>query len=220
MSSFRTAPREGHLERLKWIFGYLTKIKHASVRFRTSLPDHSQHNITFYDWEKTFYNNSIELLSTDSPAPLGPPVQVTTYVDANLCHDMLSGKSVTGILHFLNKTPFHYFTKKQPIVETATYGSEYMAARLAVEQIMEIRTMLRYLGVNIKEASIMFGDNQSVVDSSSQPQSRLHKRHVLLSFHRVREAIAAKILHFIHIPRSINPADILSKRWSYSKIWN
>ena len=106
------------------------------------------------------------------------------------------------------------------MLETATYGSEYMAARLAFKQIMEIRTMLRYLGVNIKGPSIMFGDDQSVVDSSSQPQSRLHERHVLLSFHMVREAIAAKILHFIHIPGSINPADILCKYWSYSKIWN
>ena len=220
MSSFRVAPRKGHLERVKRMFGYLVKMKHASVRFRTTLPDHSQYNAISYDWEKTFYSNATELIPDDCPTPLGPPVQLTSYVDANLCHDMLSGKSVTGVLHFLNKTPIHYFSKKQPIVETATYGSEYMAARLAVEQIMEFRTTLRYLGVNLIGPTILFGDNKSVVDSSSIPQSRLHKRHVLLSFHRVREAIAAKIIDFVHIPGAINPADILSKHWSYSKIWD
>ena len=219
MSSFRAAPRKGHMIRVQRIFGYLTKMKHASIRFRTSLPDQSQYDVTTYDWEKSFYQNAKELTPSDAPEPLGPPVHTTTYVDANLCHDMLSGKSVTGVLHFLNKTPIHYFSKKQPVVETATYGSEYMAARLAVEQIMEIRTSLRYLGVNIQGPTMMFGDNRSVVDSSSVPQSRLHKRHVLLSFHRVREAIAAKVINFLYIPGSINPADILSKHWGYNKVW-
>lgn len=100
---------------------------------------------------------------------MGPPVTVTTYVDANLCHDMLSGKSVTGIVHFLNKTVIYFYSKKQPVVETATYGSEYMAARIATEEIMELRNSLRYLGVNISGPAYMFGDNRTVVDSSSIP---------------------------------------------------
>ena len=115
----------------------------------------------------------------------------------------------------------YFFNRYIKVVcEAATYGSEYMAARLAVEQIMEIRTSLRYLGVNIQGPMMMLKDNRSVVDSSSIPQSRLHKRHVFLSFHRVREAIAAKVVNFLYIPGSINPADILSKHWGYSKVWN
>ena len=219
MSSFRAAPRIGHLHRLKRIFGYILKMKHATIRFRTSLPDHSQHCTTTYEWEKTFYRNAKELVASNIPKALGPKVVITTYVDANLCHDMLSGKSVTGIIHFLNKTPIHFYSKKQPVVETATYGSEYMAARIAVEEIIDLRTSLRYLGVDIEGSSYLFGDNRTVVNSSSIPQSRLHKRHVLLSFHRVREAIASKTIHFIHIPGNINPADILSKHWSYQKVW-
>ena len=39
MSSFRAAPREGHLDRVKRIFGYLAKFKHATVRVRVSEPD-------------------------------------------------------------------------------------------------------------------------------------------------------------------------------------
>jgi len=40
-----------------------------------------------------------------------------------------------------------------------------------------------------------------------------------LSFHRVREAIASKIIGFYHIPGASNPADILSKHWSYQQVW-
>ena len=46
----------------------------------------------------------------------------------------------------------------------------------------------------------LFGDNKSVVDSSMKIASKIHKRHVLLSYHQVREAIAAGVLYFIHIP--------------------
>jgi hypothetical protein len=134
-------------------------------------------------------------------------------------HDMLSGKAVTGCVHFLNQTPIDAYSKKQATVETATYGSEFVAARTCTEQIIEIRTLLRYLGVPIRDQSYMFGDNQAVVKSSTLPEAKLHKRHTLLSFHRVREAIAAGFIHFIHIDGRINPADILSKHWGHSQVW-
>ena len=84
---------------------------------------------------------------------------------------------------------------------------------------MDIRTTLRYLGVPIHECSYMFGDNESVVNSSSVPDARLHKRHTALSFHRVREAIAAGLIAFMHIDGAKNPADILSKHWGYTQVW-
>ena len=65
----------------------------------------------------------------------------------------------------------------------------------------------------------MFGDNESVVNSSTMPAGKLHKRHIALSWHQVRESIAAKTLRFVHIPGAINPADMLSKHWGYSQTW-
>jgi len=65
----------------------------------------------------------------------------------------------------------------------------------------------------------MFGDNESVVNSSSIPHAKLHKRHTALSFHRVREAVASKFVGFYFLPGADNPADILSKHWSYASNW-
>ena len=95
-----------------------------------------------------------------------------------------------------------------------------MAARTAVERIIDLRLTLRYLGVPLRESDYMFGDNESVVGSSTLPHAKLHKRHTALSFHRVREAIASKMVQFHHIPGAINPADILSKHWDYSQVWD
>jgi hypothetical protein len=105
------------------------------------------------------------------------------------------------------------------MVETATYGSEMVAARTATAQIMEHRTTLRYLGVNLIGRAYMFGDNESVVNGSTLPHAKLNKRHNFLSFHRVREAMAAGYLSFFHIRGEISPADILSKHWAYQAVW-
>ncbi len=131
---------------------------------------------------------------------------------------MLTGKSVSGVLRLFNKTPVDWYAKKQGTSETATNGSEYVAARTATKQIIDNRLSLRYLGVPVRE-SFMFGDNESVVNSSNIPAGKLHKRHIALSWHRVRESIAAKILYFIHIPGAINPSDMLSKQWGYQQTW-
>ena len=68
----------------------------------------------------------------DHPKPLGKPVRTKTFKDANLMHDLITGRSASGIFHMVNQTPVVWFSKRQNTVETATYGSEFVAARLAV----------------------------------------------------------------------------------------
>ena len=218
MSGFRMAPRIGHLNRLKRIYGYLSKMRYASIRIRTEEPDYSDIPELTFDWSYSVYGNVKELLPTDAPEPLGNYVTLSHYVDANLMHDVTTGRSVTGILHLVNKTPIEWYSKKQATVETATYGSEFVAARVCVEQIIDLRNTLRYLGVPIRDRSYMFGDNKSVVDSSMLINAKLHKRHTMLSFHRVREAIASGMIVFHFMPGDDNPADILSKHWGYTQI--
>jgi hypothetical protein len=126
-------------------------------------------------------------------------------------HDISMGRSVTGILDLVNKAPIEWYSKKQATIETATYGSESGAARICVEQIIDLRNTIRFLGVPVREKSYMFGDNKYVVDSSMQLNTKLHKCHTMLSFQCVREAIAGGILDFYFIPGDDNPAYILSK---------
>ena len=41
LSSFHMAPRLGHLDHIKRIYGYVSKMQHGTIRFRTALPDFS-----------------------------------------------------------------------------------------------------------------------------------------------------------------------------------
>jgi hypothetical protein len=71
-------------------------------------------------------------------------------------------------------------------VETATYGSEFVAACiLATYQIIDLRLALMYLGVPVIEKSHLFCDNQAVFLNSTVPHSSLKKRHNALSYHLV-----------------------------------
>ena len=70
-------------------------------------------------------------------------VKITMFADANLYHDRVTERSVTGLLMILNGTPIDWFSKKQGCVETATYGSEFVAARIGVDKVVEMRYMLR-----------------------------------------------------------------------------
>ena len=220
MSRFRTEPRVGHLERLKRIYGYLASHDKGAIRVRTDKPDYSELPDTTYDWMHTVYGNVRENIPIDIPEPAGNNIILTTYVDANLYHDYITGRSVTGIIHIVNQTPIDWYSKRQATVETATYGSEFVAARIATDQIIDLRTTLRYLGVPVDRSTYMFGDNESVVKSSTIPHSTLTKRHNALSYHRVREAIAGKIIRFFHIKGENNPADIVSKHWGQTQVWH
>ena len=219
LSRFRAQPRKGHLDRAKRIVGYLLFLPDGAIRFRIGEPDFSSLKDQEYDWTRTVYSGACEQIPHDIPKPLGKHVQTTHYVDANLHHDLATGKAVTAALHFLNQTPIDAYTKRQSTVETATYGSEFVAARTAVDQIIDIRTTLRYLGVPIRDKSYMFGDNKSVVTSSTIPNSTISKRHHLASYHRVREAIAAKFISYHWKDGKSNPADILSKHWEFATVW-
>ena len=219
LSRFRAQPRKGHLDRSKRIVGYLLFLPDGAIRFRTGEPDFSSLKDQEYDLTRSVYSGPCEQIPHDIPKPLGKHVQTTHYVDANLHHDLATGKAVTAALHFLNQTPIDAYTKRQSTVETATYGSEFVAARTAVDQIIDIHITLRYLGVPIRDKSYMFGDNRSVVTSSTIPNSTISKRHHLASYHRVREAIAAKYISFHWKDGKSNPADILSKHWEFATVW-
>ena len=58
-----------------------------------------------------------------------------------------------------------------------------------------------------------------MITSSTIPHSSLNKHHNALSYHCVREVIAADIIKFYHIYGTKNPADVLSKHAGYPQAY-
>jgi hypothetical protein len=215
LSSFRAQPRIGHLLRVKRMYAYLIKFRYFKIRFDTREPDYEAAEIQKYDWDNTAYGNGEEDLPLNAPKPKGKRVVLTHYFDANLMHDILSGKSVTGVFHMANMTPIMWYLKKAATTETATYGAEFLAARTCMEHIVDLRNSFRYLGVPVFETSYVWGDNESQVKSSTIPYAKLNKRHNILSYHYVRQMVAKGFINMQHIRSEWNLADTLSKHWSH-----
>jgi hypothetical protein len=71
----------------------------------------------------------------------------------------------------LNNTPIIWISNHQKTVETSTYGSELVASRIGTEAelILEIRYMLRSLGVALDGPALMLGDKISVFLNTTFP---------------------------------------------------
>ena len=211
MSRFNMVPREGHLKAAKRILAYLKTFPKVRVIIDTSYPNHSEYLVDDLPNWKDFYPDAEEEIPNDLPMSKGTKVRMTVYVDADHAHDLVTRRSITGILVMLNNTPIRWVSKRQKTVETSTYGSELVAARIATELIMEVRYMPRSLGVSLEGPTLMLGDNMSVVLNTSVPSSVLKKKHNAIAYHRVREAIAARVLRFAYLKSEENVSDILTK---------
>ena len=212
LARYSMPPRKGHLEALQNVFGYLRcKPKGMILLDTTSPPIRTKVSVTTgQEWQE-FYPDATENIPDNPPIPQGQLCYLTAFVDADHARDQVSRHSVTGILVLLNNTPIFWYSKHQKTVETSTYGSEIVAARIAIEILIALRYTLRMLGANLEKQSMLVGDNMAVVLNTTIPSSLLKKKHQACNYHKVRESIAGGFIVFGHIPSECNVADLLTK---------
>jgi hypothetical protein len=136
---------------------------------------------------------------------------ISCFVDADHAGNMVTRRSHTGILIFCNRAPIIWFSKKQNTVETSTFGSEFVAAKIAVELIEGLRYKLRMMGIPLEGPANLFCDNGSVVANTTCPESSLRKKHNAIAYHRVREAVAQGAVRIAKEDGKTNLADLLTK---------
>jgi hypothetical protein len=109
---------------------------------------------------------------------------------------------------------------RQKTVETSTYGSELVALRISTELILEVRYMLRSLGVALDGPALMLAYNTPVVLNTTVPSSVLKKKHNVIAYQHVIEAIAARIMRFTYIKSEENVSDVSTKPLINEKFHN
>ena len=127
------------------------------------------------------------MVPENCPKSLGEAVKITCYVDANHAGNMVTRRSHTGFVIFVNSVLIILWSKRQNTVETSTFGSEYVALRTATEQIISLRYKLKMMGIQVEDPADVFCDNEAVAKNSSTPESVLTKKHNAIYFHKVRE---------------------------------
>jgi hypothetical protein len=129
------------------------------------------------------------------------------------------GRASSGILHFINKPPIEWYSKRQDTIKMATYGSKFVADKVATKQIIAMCYAIRMMGIPLDGPAWLFGDNQSIITSSTIPHLALGKHHMALAYHCIREAVAAGVMYFCKIDGKQNPADCLTKYVDHGTYW-
>ena len=211
LARYGTMPRLGHYKRMLKVFGYLKHNVRPRIMFDPRSLDLSTIDFIKEDWID-LYPGAQEAMPPDLPKAMNKtPVQLTAFLDASHASDMVTGRSTTGYILFVGMTPVKWYSKRQNTVETSSYGAELVAMRIAVEAILELRYMLRMMGIAIEPTSNILCDNMSVVINMQFPSSNLKKKHNAVAYHRCREAVAAGIIRVGHIKSIENIADIMTK---------
>ncbi len=210
MSAHLALPREGHLEQVIHIFGYLKAHKKFRLMFDSDHPQISTNRFKSYDWFD-FYRGAKEAIPPNMPESRGLPVSTSAFVDADLAGDKKNRRSQTGVLIFCNKAPIHWYSKRQHTVETSTFGAEFRAMKTAVELTEALRYKLRMFGVPIDGPTSVFCDNEAVYKNTVLPESTLNKKHHSIAYHRCREAVAAQTIQVAKEGTLNNLADLFTK---------
>jgi len=217
LSRFVACPRQGHLDRALYVFGYLKKRPNRRYIVDSRDPkivENGAEGLVDKDLSialRDHYPDSEELLDPATPTPLFDEISITAFVDSDHAHDKLTRRSITGLIIFVGRTPVFYQSKRQGAIETSTYGAEFLAMKTAVEEVVAIRYMLRCLGVKVSHPSLILGDNRSVIINATVHSSLLKKKHVAIAYHLTREATAARTVHPLKTKSEWNFADVLTK---------
>ena len=218
LSQYLASPRIGHIKQALNIFHYLDYHDRSWMVF----------NPTKFDvqWSpkkgepspqerakamRDIYYDAEDILPHNMPQPLGNSVNINVFLDADHAGNKVTRRSHTGIILYLNMAPITWLSKRQNTVESSTFGSEFIAMRLTVEMVESMQYKLRMFGIPIDGPARLFCDNESVVTSSSFPESTLKKKHCSIAYHRVREFVAAGKGLIFHENTTSNIADLLTK---------
>ncbi|KAI2501848.1 Reverse transcriptase (RNA-dependent DNA polymerase) [Fragilaria crotonensis] len=190
MSRYLVSAREGHLQQLFHVFAYLKQYDRSTMVFDDTEPSYDPRRFATQDRSK-YYPDAKEAIPENMPEPRGKPVMMTCFVDADHAGCQLTRRSHTGVILYINRAPIIWYSKRQNTVESSTFGSEFIAIKIAVELIEGLRYKLRMMGVPIEDPCNVFCDNEAVVKNSTRPESTLKKKHQAIAYHRTREAQAA-----------------------------
>ena len=203
-------PREGHLYQLFHMFSYLKGHHNSRMVFDPSYPDIDLDAFPKREW-KQHYGDACEVIPPGCPEPHGKEFLIRAYVDADFAGDKVTRRSRTGFIVMLNNAPVYWYSKRQTACETSSFGSEFLAMKSLCEYLRGLRFKLRQMGVPVNNPCFIFGDNQSVLWNTCNPDSVLKKKTSSVAHHFVREGVSNDEWRTTYIKTCDNPSDLLTK---------
>ena len=97
-------------------------------------------------------------------------------------------------------------------MESSSFGSEFIAMKQCCECLRGLRHKLQMMGIPVDGPAHIYGDNQSVLANTTNPDSTLKKKSQSIAYHFVREGVAWGKWQTTHVNANDNEADLLTKQ--------
>ncbi|KAI2490987.1 hypothetical protein MHU86_23589 [Fragilaria crotonensis] len=203
LARFSDHPAKVHYDALRRVARYLRMTKNWGL---------------FY-WRNVLLSSlppgDFKILIPDSSLPDFPQVQSSTelagYVDAAHATDLVTRRSITGLVFMFCGGPLAYKSKIQSTVSTSSTEAEFLAAVHAAKIAKYLRSILSELGYAQLGPTTLFEDNAAAIlmVNASRPTPRA--RHIDIQHFALQEWKAANEIVLSHIPGVVNSADSLTK---------
>ncbi len=132
-------------------------------------------------------------------------------MDSNHAGDLVTCRSQTGFVVFLNYASIYWSSKKQSSCKTSTFGSEFIAVKQAMEYARGLRYKLQMMGMTVDKPTFVLGDNQLVLANMTAPASTLKKKSNAIAYHFIQEGCACNKWRTAYVNTNNNVADLLTK---------
>lgn len=133
------------------------------------------------------------------------------YSDADWGGCPSTRRSTSGYCVFLGDNLLSWSSKRKPTVSRSSAEAEYRGVANAVAETCWLRNLLRELQSPLAKATIVYCDNVSSVYLSSNPVQHQRTKHIEMDIHFVRDKVATGQIRVLHVPSSLQYADIFTK---------
>ena len=143
--------------------------------------------------------------------------EIKAFSDSDYAGDSDGRKSVSGYVIFLNGMPVAWRSKQQRSVTLSSTEAEYVAVSEVMTEILFIREILEFLGVEIDFPILVHVDNIGAIYLAQQAGTSIRTKHVDTRYHFVREYIEDGVVKVIFVKSEDNDADLMTKNLADEK---
>ena len=203
LARFSDHPAKVHYDALRRVARYLRMTKNWGLLYWRNMI------------LSTLPHGDFQILTPDPTLPDFPQphssVELAGYVDAAHATDLVTRRSITGLVFMFCGGPLAYKSKIQSTVSTSSTEAEFLTAVHAAKIAKYLRSILSELGYPQIGPTTLFEDNAAAIlmVNASRPTPRA--RHIDIQHFALQEWKAANEIVLSHIPGVVNSADSLTK---------
>ena len=138
-------------------------------------------------------------------------VKLKGYVDADWGSNPNGRKSQSGYLFTVCGGVISWASKKQSVVALSSTEAEYIAASLASQEAVWLRSLLGDISFVQKEPTVIKEDNQGTIALSRNPKYHPRTKNIDIKCHFIRDKVEKKELVLQYCPTEQMLADLITK---------